>query len=58
MTEEKNITVPKNSQEQCCHPDQSQTVKTDFDFDSLYKTLKKVDTDLFFDLLSENYSAG
>ena len=30
----------------------------EFDIDELNKSLKNVDTDLFFDLLSENYSAG
>lgn len=54
-----NVKIEKNQpQERSCRPDQRQSPKMDFDFDSLYRTLKQVDTDLFFELLTENYSAG
>lgn len=55
MNEVKNT---KNNQEHIRSTDQQKLDTKNIDLDSLYRVLIKVDTDFFFDLLSENYSAG
>ena len=58
MVKNSNNPAKNQSQAWCGHPDQRQPGKKDFDMESLRNNLKKVDTDLFYELLSEKYSVG